>query len=58
MGGGDTVHNWNIDATGANDPAMVQAQVQRGIQQAFPHFIASSVAANRELGMRRPTTQR
>lgn len=51
IGGGDT-HNWNIDASGSNDPAAVEAAVQRGLMAAAPHIASLGVMATREQRMR------
>ena len=49
-GGGMTI---NVDARGANDPAAVRAQVQRGILEAAPAIIAAAEARTVS-GLRRP----
>lgn len=55
--GGDT-HHWNIDARGSNDPAAVEAAVQRGIERARPGIVAQSVQAGHEYTKRRPSSAR
>ena len=55
-GGGDIhFHPGAIDARGSNDPAQVEAAVQRGIRAAAPRLMAGSVQANREAQRRRPS---
>jgi hypothetical protein len=51
-GGNVTHHHWDIDARGANDPAAINAAVQRGIMQAAPHIVAASNAAQGDHGRR------
>ena len=41
-GGGDTHHNWNIDARGSSNPAQTAAMVQQGIMTAVPHIIEAT----------------
>jgi len=53
-GGGDTTHQWNIDARGATDPAAVRMQVMQGIKQAVPHIVALSHATSKEATNRAP----
>ena len=57
MGGGDT-HTYHIDARGSNDPAAVEAAVQRGIRQAAPGIMAASAHQQRESQLRKPATAR
>lgn len=57
LGGGES-HYYTVDARGSNDPAAMEAAVVRGIARARPGIIASSVAANQEYKMRRPSTVR
>jgi len=57
-GGGVTNHAWNIDARGANDPAAINAAVQRGIRQAAPHIVAASNAAAKDSARRSPSSRR
>jgi lambda family phage tail tape measure protein len=53
-GGGDIhFHPGAIDARGSNDPAQVDAAVQRGIAKAAPHLTAASVQAVNEHNKRR-----
>jgi hypothetical protein len=52
-GGGDTTHNWNIDARGSNDPAAVRAQ----IMAAAPHIAAAGVKAMQEQRARSPLSK-
>ena len=55
-GGGDIhFHPGAIDARGSNDPAQVEAAVQRGIRAAAPRIMAGSVQATREQMKRRPS---
>jgi hypothetical protein len=58
LGGGGDTHNWNIDARGSHDPAATEAAVRRGIAQATPAIIASSVSATSERNRRLPSTTR
>jgi len=53
---GDT--HLHIDARGANDPAAIEAAVQRGIRQAAPSIAASGAAAVYERQRRSPLTKR
>jgi hypothetical protein len=57
-GGGDTHHNWNIDARGANDPAAVNAAVQRGISRAMPSIAAATTHAQQNGKSRMPPSRR
>ncbi|WP_213805759.1 phage tail tape measure C-terminal domain-containing protein [Granulicella sp. dw_53] len=53
-GSGDIhFHPGAIDARGSNDPAQVEAAVQRGIAKAAPHIMAGSVQAMQEHNKRR-----
>jgi hypothetical protein len=54
--GGDT--HFHVDARGSNDPAAVEAAVQRGIRAAAPHIAAMGVKAGNEQRMRMPSTRR
>lgn len=50
-GSSSTVHNWNIDARGSNDPAAIHAAVMR----AAPHIIAASVQTQHSAAKRSPS---
>jgi hypothetical protein len=52
-GVGNQGHTINIDATGSNDPAQVEAAVNRGIAKAAPHIMAGSVHAMTQQNRRR-----
>jgi hypothetical protein len=52
-GGGIHFHPGAIDARGATDPAAVKAMVKRGIAEAAPAIIASSLHANSDKNARR-----
>ncbi|HEY5054662.1 MAG TPA: hypothetical protein VII58_00790 [Acidobacteriaceae bacterium] len=56
--GGDTTHVWNIDAKGSNDPAAVNAAVQRGIRAAAPQIAAAANAGAKDRIARRPASSR
>jgi hypothetical protein len=56
MGNGG--HTFNIDASNSTDPAQTRAQVMRGIRQAAPQIVASSMQTSRDQARRRPTPSR
>jgi hypothetical protein len=49
--GGDTVIQ--VDARGSNDPAAIEAAVQRGVRKVLPLAVAGSLQAHREQAWRR-----
>ncbi len=53
-GGGGSVHNWNIDARGSNDPAAVRQQVMAGIKAAAPQIVAVANLTNQDRANRTP----
>jgi hypothetical protein len=57
--GGSTInHHIAVDARGANDPAAVDAAVQRGIYKASSALTAASMHAQRESNARKPSSAR
>jgi len=56
FGSGGVTHNhsWNIDARGANDPAAINAAVERGIQRAVPHIINATAQTQKDQTHRAP----
>lgn len=60
LGGGVDIHfhPGAINASGATDPAAVDAAVRRGIAAAAPQIVASSVSAVSERNRRLPSTRR
>jgi hypothetical protein len=56
-GSGSPVHNWNIDARGATDPAATYQAAQRAIMAAAPHIVAASNAAQKDQSRRRPSSR-
>ncbi len=54
-GGGDTHHNYHIDARGATDPMAVKRMVHQGIMEAAPHIAAATIKTQNDIRARTPS---